>query len=112
MKEFAVWVSGVVLLVAILIGLFVGVPWLRLQAMRLYGTEIESAKTDIYMQNKGFVEGTRRELRELHVDYVKANESQKEALASLILHRAGELDPERLPKDIREFLQDIKEKHQ
>lgn len=100
---------GVISLILILVvGLAFGIPALQLTVMRMYGTELESVETDIYRENKSYVEGTIRDLRELHVDYIKADTSQKEALASLILHRANELDTDRLPSDVREFLKELR----
>lgn len=104
------WLGGFVLVVALLLGVAFAVPALRLQIMRMYGTETESIKTDIYRENKSYVEGTVRDLRELQVDYEKADESQRESLAGLILHRANELDWDRLPGDVRQFLNELKEK--
>ena len=104
MKEFFV---GLIVVVAF-IGACLAIPAIQLQVMRIYGTELESVKTEIYRENKSYVEGTVRDLRELHVDYVKANDSQKESLRSLILHRANELDWERLPVDVREFLKELR----
>lgn len=91
MREALAWVGGFVLTVAIIVGIAFGAPALKLQVMRMYGTELESVRTDIYRENKSYVEGTVRDLRELQVDYMKANDSQKEAIASLILHRANEV---------------------
>ena len=95
--------AGIILIV----GLTFGGAKLSLEVKRMFGTELESIKTDIYQQNKGFVEGTVRELRTLRVDYEKATPSQQESLRSLILHRANELDWDRLPSDVREFLESI-----
>lgn len=108
MKETFQILATICLVIGLIIGAAFGIPALRLQVMRMYGTELESVKTDIYRENKSYVEGTVRDLRELHADYVKANESQKEALASLILHRANELDWDRLPSDVRAFLSDLR----
>lgn len=102
------WIGGVVLVVALFVGLSFGIPFVRLQVMRMYGTELESVKTDIYRENKSYVEGTVRDLRELQVDYVKADDSQRETLSALILHRANELDWDRLPSDVRRFLNELK----
>jgi uncharacterized membrane-anchored protein YhcB (DUF1043 family) len=108
------WIGGFVLAIALIVGVAFGVPTLRLQVrlqmMRMFGTELESVKTDIYRENKSYVEGTVRDLRELQVDYTKADDSQRESLASLILHRANELDWDRLPSDVRQFLNELKEK--
>lgn len=111
MKDILAGIAGVLLLVSLAVGVAFGAPWIQLQVMRMWGTELESVKTDIYRENKSYVEGTVRDLRELHVDYVKADESQKETLASLIIHRSNELDYERLPPDVRNFLKELKENH-
>lgn len=103
------WIGGFVVMVALIIAAAFGFPALQLQVMRMYGTELESVKTDIYRENKSYVEGTIRDLRELQVDYAKATDSQKESLAGLILHRANELDWDRLPGDVRTFLNELKE---
>lgn len=108
--EILKWIGGFVLVIALIAGAAFGIPALRLQVMRMYGTELESVKTDIYRENKSYVEGTVRDLRELQVDYTKADDSQRESLAGLILHRANELDWDRLPSDVRQFLNDLKEK--
>lgn len=110
MNEVVKTLGRVVVACVLVLALVFGIPFLGLQVMRMFGTQIESAKTDIYRENKSYVEGTVRDLRELQVDYVKADDSQKEALAGLILHRAGELDWERLPNDVRRFLNELKEK--
>lgn len=110
MREFLAVIAGGIALAVLVVGIAFGGPYLRLQVMRLFGTEIESAKTDIYRENKSYVEGTVRDLREMQVEYAKADDSHKEALGSLILHRANELDWDRLPIDVREFLNELKEK--
>lgn len=108
MKDIAAVFGVLLLVVALIAGIAFGGPWLKLQVMRMYGTELESVRTDIYRENKSYVEGTIRDLRELQADYVKATPSQQEALRSLILHRANELDWDRLPSDVRGFLNDLK----
>lgn len=95
--------------IAVLVGLVFAIPALRLQVLRMYGTELESVRTDIYRENKSYVEGTVRDLRELQVDYAKATDSQKESLRGLILHRANELDWDRLPLDIQSFLSELRD---
>ena len=107
MKNFLGTIGAIVMFVGLIVGIVFGAPWLTLQVKRMWGTELQSVETDIYRENKSYVEGTVRDLRELRVDYVKATDSQKEALRSLILHRAGELDWDRLPRDVREFLEEL-----
>jgi len=107
MKEFFVFLGVIALGFALLLGVVFGAPYLQLQVMKMYGTELESVRTDIYRENKSYVEGTVRDLREMRVEYEKASDDHKSALRSLILQRAGELDWDRLPSDVRAFLKEI-----
>ena len=109
MKDAAAVVGILVLVIGLIVGLAFGGPWVTLQVKRLWGTELQSVETDIYRENKSYVEGTIRDLREMQVEYSKADDSQREALASLVLHRANELDWERLPGDVRDFLNELRD---
>ena len=108
MKNFLKAIGAAVAVLGVILGVAFGAPYIQLQVMKMYGTKLESVKTDIYRENKSYVEGTVRDLRELQVQYVQATPSQQESLRSLILHRAGELDYDRLPLDVRQFLNELK----
>lgn len=107
MRDFLTFIGIMVLAFGLVLGLAFGAPYIQLQVMRMYGTELESVRTDIYRENKSYVEGTVRDLREMKVEYEKASDDHKSALKSLILQRAGELDWDRLPSDVRAFLKEI-----
>jgi hypothetical protein len=107
MKIFGGIVAGLLGLVLIG-GLMFGGKLLSIELYRYFGTKIESANTDIYRENKSYVEGTVRDLREMQVEYYKADDKHKSALKSLILHRSNELDWDRLPSDVSEFLYELK----
>lgn len=106
-KDSIAVVGGLVLALCLLVGLVIGGNHLRLYVMRTFGTEYENVRTDIYRNNKSYVEGTIRDLRELRREYLAADDEHKDAVKSLILHRAGELDYDRLPSDLRSFLKEI-----
>lgn len=111
MKEFSKEIFAIfvviVLFVLFTVGMSFGVPWLSLQVKKTFGTANESVNTDIYRENKSYVEGTVRDLREMRVEYEKATNSHKDALRSLILQRANELDWDRLPSDVKRFLEEF-----
>lgn len=46
----------------------------------------------------------------MQFEYVKATPSQKEALATIILHRAADYDVDKLPADLRSFIQSLRNK--
>ena len=101
-------ISMVVAGISLIVGLLVGAPWAGLQLKRFLGTEAQSVETDIYRENKSYVEGTVRDLREMQVEYYGAEGDHKSAIASLILQRANELDWDRLPSDVSQFLRELK----
>lgn len=79
-----------------------------LAACRYFGPKWESARTDVYRTNKSYVEGTIRDLRDLKRQWATArDETAREAVAKLALHRAGELDWSNLPRDLQDFLREI-----
>lgn len=100
-------VGAFVLVIALIVGGTFGAGYLGLAVYKTFGTQYESARTDIYRNNKSYVEGTVRDLRDLRVQYLAASDEHKDAIRSLILHRAGELDWDRLPSDLREFLYEL-----
>jgi len=98
-----------ILCIVLGIGTIFGVSFLSLTLYRTFATRWESSKTDVYRENKSYVEGTIRDLRQLKKEYIIAEEEHKDSLRSLILHRANELDWDRLPSDLRTFLHDLEE---
>lgn len=100
-------IGGLIIVVALIVGGTFGAGYLGLAVYRTFGTAYESARTDIYRNNKSYIEGTIRDLRDLRREYVTAEDGHKDAIRTLILHRAGELDWDRLPSDLREFLNEL-----
>lgn len=100
-------VCSIVMVVILSVALLFAVGWLGLGLYKTFATRWESARTDVYRENKSYVEGTIRDLRDLKREYLTAEDQHKDAVRSLILHRAGELDWDRLPSDLRSFLKDL-----
>jgi hypothetical protein len=84
-----------------------GGGFLSLYAYQTFAPKMEDARTDVYRNSKTHVEGTIRDLRDLKRQYNAAEESQKSGLKTIILHRADELDWDKLPSDLRRFLKDL-----
>lgn len=107
MKEFFSFLVMLLAAIVLLIGLIYGAAALNLDVMRRYGTAHESARTDIYRENKSYVEGTIRDLRDLKLQYETCAPEHRDSIRSLIKQRSGELDYGRLPADLKRFLEDL-----
>jgi len=99
--------GAVVLVLALVVGGVFGVYGLSLAVYKTFAPAYMSAETDAYRHNKSYIEGTIRDLRDLRVQYLSCAPEHRDALRGLILHRAGELDWDRLPNDLRSFLNEL-----
>jgi len=63
---------------------------------------------ETFEHSKAFRDGTIRDLQDMQRDYIKGDDSQRQALRSIILHRAAEIDTDALPHDLRLFINSIK----
>ena len=102
--------SKTVLTIALVVASLGAISFGSLAAYRYFGPRWESARTDVYRTNKSYIEGTIRDLRDLKRQWATASDQVgKDAVAKLALHRAGELDWGTLPRDVRDFLNEIEE---
>lgn len=103
MKSVFSIVGFIVLVVALLVGGSYG----SLALFRTFAPQWEDARTDVYRNSKSYVEGTIRDLRKLKREYEKTDESQQPALRTIILQRSDELDYDKLPGDLRRFIETL-----
>lgn len=107
MKNLLSVMKTIFLVGGIFLAVIYGGYYLSLSLYRTFGPQFESTRTDVYRESKSYVEGTVRDLREMRVEYEKASPEHKDALRSLILQRSRELDWDRLPSDVRRFLESL-----
>ena len=103
MKALLGIIGFIVLGVAVLVGGSYG----SLALYKTFAPQWEDARTDVYRNQKSYVEGTIRDLRRLKRDYEAADESRQSSLRTIILQRSDELDYDKLPGDIRRFLETL-----
>lgn len=69
----------------------------------------EAARREVYEQSKAYNQGMVQELQNMQFEYVQADAEHKKALASIILHRAADYDEDRLPPDLRQFINQLRQ---
>lgn len=80
---------------------------------KVFAPQQEKVRRDVFEQSKAYNQGMVQELQNMQFDYVKATPEQKDALASIILHRVADfnLDQPQVPADLRQFIQQLKREH-
>jgi uncharacterized damage-inducible protein DinB len=68
----------------------------------------EELRRKTFEKSKAYLDGLDQELQRMQYEYVQADEKQKMALGSIILHRVAGVDVSQLPTDTQQFIQKLK----
>src|SRR5271157_1743462 len=77
---------------------------------KIFAPKYEATRRQVFEQTKSYNQGMIQELQNMQFQYVQAKPEQQDALASIILHRAADYDVDRLPPDLRSFIQKLRDK--
>jgi hypothetical protein len=64
----------------------------------------EAVRRQVFEQTYSYRQGMIQELQNMQMEYVKATPSQRDAMASVILHRAAGFPEGDMPSDLRDFV--------
>lgn len=73
-----------------------------------FAPKYEQVRYDTFKQSQTYNDGMLRDLQDLQMEYMKANDEQKAAMKAIILHRFAVYDVDRLPIDLRSFYQSVR----
>ncbi len=110
----AMKLSSVVGLVVLALIVVLGLTWIGqgndFFLYKVFAPKYEQVRRETFEQSRAFNQGMVQELQNMQFDYVKATPEQKDALASIILHRASgyNLDDPIVPNDLRAFIAQLK----
>jgi hypothetical protein len=79
---------------------------------KFFGIRTENVRREIFEQSKAYNQGMVQELENMQMEYIKAPPEGKAAMASIIIHRASEYDPNRLPYDLKVFIAELKQRQE
>ncbi|KAA0888729.1 hypothetical protein [Oryzomonas rubra] len=102
-------VTGGVLLgivcVLVLTWLFMGNDFFM---YKFFAPKTEAVRRQTLEQSKSYNQGMVQEIQNMQFDYINASPEHKAALASIILHRVADYGEEKLPADLRQFINGLK----
>lgn len=75
---------------------------------KVFAPKYERVRRETFEQTKSYNQGMIQELQNMQFEYVKADPEQKDALASIILHRVADYDMDKLPPDLRQFVEQLR----
>lgn len=104
MKTFFASLLGIVLFFAIIWGLaFHGIIF-----QSVFSPMQENVNRKVFENTKSYNQGMAQELQKMQFEYIKAPKEQQGMLASVILQRTADYDLERLPPNLKSFIEGLK----
>ena len=94
--------------VAIGIAALFGLSYLGYQSYAYFAPKYRAVDNEVYKESTQYNEGMLRDLENLQMEYMKANDVQKAGLKDIILHRFAVYDVNRLPNNLFTFYNDLR----
>lgn len=77
---------------------------------QFFAPKYEAVRRDVFEQTKSYNQGMIQELQNMQFEHAKAKPEQKDALASVILHRTADfnLNQAQVPDNLRKFIEQLR----
>lgn len=75
---------------------------------KFFAPKQEAVRRQVFEETKSYRQGMIQELQNMQMEYAKATPSQRDAIASIILHRAADFPEADMPSDLRTFIADLR----
>jgi hypothetical protein len=75
---------------------------------KVFAPKYEDVRRETFEHSRSFRQGNVQELQKMALEYNSTPDSGKDALASVILQRAANIDESILPQDLRSFISDLR----
>jgi hypothetical protein len=104
-KLIMVIIGGILLLFAIMWGLALH----NIAFQSVFRPMQENVNRQVFENTKSYNQGMIQELQNMQFEYLRTTDKEgKASMATVILQRAADFPPERLPSDLRSFIENIK----
>lgn len=75
---------------------------------KFFAPKTEAVRRTVFEQSKAYRQGMVMELQNMQYEYLQAKPEQQAALASIILHRAADVDETTMPFELRSFISNLR----
>ena len=75
---------------------------------KFWAPKQEAVRREVFEQSKAYNTGMVQELENMQYEYAKATPEQKAAMKGVFLHRSADYPVDKMPTDLRLFIQGLK----
>lgn len=102
------YVAAVFGVIVLALGLMWAVQGNAFFIQQAFAPRQEAVRREVFKESQAYNDGMAQELDAMRFEYVKAAPEHKAALASVILHRAASYEIDRLPSELRSFVEKLR----
>jgi hypothetical protein len=99
---------GVIGVIVLLLAVGFGIRYVALQSNTFFSPQERALENKVWKESEQYNDGMVRDLENLRMDYLKANDTQKDALKAVILHRFAGYNEDKLTPELRQFYRQLK----
>ena len=98
------------------VAVVIGISWVLMGndffLYKYFAPKTEAVRRTVFEQSKAYNQGMIQELQNMQFAYYQADTNHQAALASIILHRAADYPNDKLPSDLYNFIQKLRNNQQ
>jgi hypothetical protein len=99
---------GVIGAVCLFFAVVFGLQLFGLANYSFFAPKYRAVDNQVYHESEQYNEGMIRDLENLQMEYMKANDTQKAGLKDIIIHRFSVYDVNKLPPNLFSFYNDLR----
>ncbi len=108
MKDVSLFIVCAVAFVVVALGLSWIIQGNDFFLYKTFAPQYEKARRETFEESKAYRQGMIQELQNMQFQYEQADQGHRDALASIIIHRAADFKEEDMPFDLRVFIHSLK----
>jgi len=109
MKDFiesAVVAIGTLFLICVVV---LGLGFISYKGYEFYAPRYRAVENKVFKESEQYNDGMVRDLENLQLEYISADQAHKDVMKAIILHRFSVYDENRLPYNLRSFYIQLRE---
>ena len=109
MKEFFQWIFVGLLVVVVVLGLAWAFTGNDFFVYRYFAPKTEAVRRTVFKESQAYNDGVVQDLQNLRLEFLQSHDAQvRSALASVVLQRSAVYPEDRMPDDLRNFIESLK----
>jgi len=108
MKDFFATASIFIVGLILILALGWGLDLFGLAHYNYFAPKYRAVDNQVFKESEQYNDGMVRDLENLQMEYLNADQAHKDALRSIVLHRFSVYDENRLPLNLRSFYNDLR----